>query len=320
MALLATACVIDLTTLYGDRALMQAINDRGVMAGYSGEAMLPARFEPGGARVVLDPIDGEGVTFGTINNANEIVGTVNGQGTRPGPRYPVAWDADGHVIDLRSMIPHAGEPEVHIYDIDLNDNGLLLGVMSGTGVPRQLFTVNIRTGVFTAIPLEAGNYYLSASAVNDAGVIVGVEGGPDGRQPKRWTLQGDSYVGEPLPDGFEAMDINNAGDMVGSMRNTAGLVIWKAGAPSPVALPAPPDPGYLVISPQITDSGMVAAWALKSGASTAVRWRTIGAPPEVMPRDTWQDIVFMDVNEQGVAVISAFREDVRHSLQWTIDN
>jgi hypothetical protein len=322
LALLASGCVTDLTARYGDRALMQAINDRGFMVGYSGDTMQLARFEPGGGRTVLDPIDGEGVTFGSINNANEIVGTVNGQDTLPGPKYPVAWDGDGHAIDLRPMIPHAGEPEVTIYDIDLNENGVLLGKMSGTGVPEQLFTVNIRTGAFTALPRDADSYYVSASAMNDAGVVVGVEGGPNGSQPKRWTRHGDSYIGEPLPDGFEAADINNAGDMVGRTRNLSGLVVWKAGAPGYVALSAPPEPEYpwyAMLSAQITDTGMVAAWAFTPGAATAVRWRAFDAAPEVMPRDTWQSIVLMDINEQGAAVISAFRDDVRHSLQWTID-
>jgi hypothetical protein len=318
LAVLATACVTDLTTQYGDRALMQDSNDSGVMVGYSGSAMLLSRFQPGAAPTVLGSVDGEGVTFGTINDMNEIVGTVNGQDLSPGALYPVAWDADGHAIDLRPMIPHAGTTETDIYAVDLNDNGLLLGVVYGVGGPL-LFTLNIRTQAYTPIPPRAGAYALTASAMNNDGTIVGVESGPDGSQPTRWTLQGGTYVGEPLPDGFAARDINDAGDMVGYVPNVVGLAVLKAGAAAPVALAQPADHAYSMLSPRITETGIVAASAFASGTATAVRWATVDATPELMRRGTWDNIVFMDINDQGVALVSAFRDGSRHSLRWTTD-
>jgi hypothetical protein len=82
---------------------MQAINDRGVMVGYSGEENQPARFEPGGARTVLDPSTARASRSAASTTPTRSLAPSTGRAHCPG-EYPVAWDAAGHGIDLRTMI------------------------------------------------------------------------------------------------------------------------------------------------------------------------------------------------------------------------
>jgi probable HAF family extracellular repeat protein len=178
----------------------------------------------GGAGTVLVNLGGSYSQASAINTLGEIVGEST---TSTGEMRPFLWTALGGTTDLSFF---AG---VDIQVADRNSGGTIVGAVRFTPYTLQTaFVWRSIDGVETFEPLPdlgpppAGDGIVSyATAVNDAGVIVGfVNTASFGIRAVRWNLVAGRYVVENLGlgTGSQANDINNYGygEIVGTHRAT----------------------------------------------------------------------------------------------------
>jgi uncharacterized membrane protein len=318
VAVLATACVMDLTDEVGADAwgYTYSINDDGVMAGSTGQGE-PWRFEPGKVRVRLQDPYGLRPYIRGVNNAKEVVGEVWARMPNSARIFPVIWDVWGSIADMRPIIPGGLQPDAAVYPVDLNENGLLVGWVDGADAATpQVFAVDIRNRRSIPIPLDVAGRYGTVSAVNDFGVIVGSH--------TRWVPSGGSYVAQDLGD-FWPTDINNAGDMVGQLGPYGSGVpaYWPAGATGASRLRTTglPAPGRLNEG-MINDNGLIVFTpdSTVSEPTLPARWRSTTSDPELFPADGWSTATLNDLNRHGEAVGYAVRtsDGQRRPVRWDL--
>jgi probable HAF family extracellular repeat protein len=179
----------------------------------------------GAAGTLLDGLGGTYTTASAINTLGEIVGeSISGI---DGKMRPVLWKpASG--VTATDLGFFAG---VDVQAQDRNASGTIVGAVRSTPYTLQTaFVWRSIDGVETFEPLPdlgpppAGDGIVSyATAVNDAGVIVGfVNTASFGVRAVRWNLVAGKYVVENLllGTGSQANDINNYGEIVGTHRAT----------------------------------------------------------------------------------------------------
>jgi hypothetical protein len=265
---------------------------------------LPPR--PGARRI--DPLQ--------IDNAGEVLGRVEDVGGLPGAGYPVIWDATGtpEPIDLRPWIPGGDRPGVDVGPIALNNRGVVLGRIENlrdSGLPpvtEGLYVLDLRAPGGPSSQFIPADTSSTRPAFNDEGVIVAYD------SPRivdrrivggwgRWTPRDGSYQFERI-EGFMPRDINNRGDMVGTIGRPDGpLGVWRAGEPAPAPLSLAGLTGEVSADlARINDNGLVVARQRHPEDPIKVfpvRWTRPDATPESFPETGWTNASISDVSTKG---------------------
>lgn len=212
-----------------------AINDSGVVVGESDNNASNAFVYSGGVLSGLTSLQG-GNTRGVahdINTDGVIVGiSTADNGAGGAASRPTRW-TNGVPVDLGSLdgtITTLGRAW------GINDNGVIVGVTRRQSSPTIVSQATLWSAPGSPVNLGSllPDSFSEAFAINDAGVVVGaaVNGttgsGTSIRRPVRWMPgAGGLYSIEDLGSlGFtfgDAKDINDAGQIVGSLTNISGL-------------------------------------------------------------------------------------------------
>jgi hypothetical protein len=330
-AVLATGCVTDLSPQVGENAAVFGINDEGAMIGtVPGEdgGRVPVRWGSDGSATHLPSLPGAGaIDLVDINNAGEVLGRAEDVDGPQAASFPVMWDATGghEPTDLRPWIPGADQPGVDVGPIALNNRGVVLGLvvnLRDTGLPpvtEGLYVLDLRAAGGPSSQFIPADTFPVTPSFNDDGVIVGYDDVRlvDGRIQGgwgRWVPRDGSYEFERFDD-FMPRDINNLGDMVGTIVEVNGpLGVWLAGAPAPVPLSLAGLPGKVSVdSARINDNRLVVG-SHRDGddfiKSRPVRWKTPDAAPELFPEAGWATASISDVSTKG-AVGWAYPEPLK---------
>ena len=181
-------------------AVAAAINDYGLIAGYSYQAFQPPQtfLQRGrGKRQYLSPLQGDSGSFPVaINNTGLVVGL--SQRGQFGPFSPVYWDQEGAIRPIPAGTP--AQPTA------VSNTGWIVGY-GGVGAWRWR-----RNGSLQLLPGDARFPFARAFGVNDAGYVVGEASGP-----VLWDPAGN-IERLPMPLGAvngHAVEISNRGDIVG---------------------------------------------------------------------------------------------------------
>jgi hypothetical protein len=351
-ALMATACVTDLSGEAGEQFLPRAVNDRGAMAGLDteGSAESLVRVDPGGAKVPL-LVDGRPTTGEVkgMNESDEVVATIFRRVERPDPNLPpeerwtsvaspMMWDASGRAIDLRALLPDP-RPLVHAAAIDINDDGWVVVrmetepdlVQSANG---RIFLLKGQTGERIDVPADAAGPGANPRpvAINNAGVMVGREElGPYVRST-RWVARNGTYEREQLPELYLPLDINGNGEVLvalvgtpggplGMIGNGGGVGVLRRGQSSADRLAGFESPGPGFVDGRINDAGTaVINWrSWFGGAAASMRWKAPDLVAETFADERWSSPLLADVDGRGAAVGTATRVEDGHRvpIRWS---
>lgn len=179
----------------------------GSSANTVGGSSVPVRWAPGGWSPSFLNLNG-----GTIGNAYNInvAGQIIGLAGTPYELHAIVWEGDIRT-DLSTFGGNVSQ------GLDVNAAGVVVGASRYLGSSNDRAFVWAKPGPMIQLP-DAGHQSF-ASAINDAGVIVGWVWSPNGTRAVRWlppATIGGSYTMEDLGlfNSF-AYDINNAGEIVG---------------------------------------------------------------------------------------------------------
>ena len=286
----ARSPVIDIDPLGAGTSLLFDVNNRG-------QAVGRAEFESSDdVRAILWQ-DGELTDLGAlpdypqsgaaaINERGQIVGYVaNFDAARA-----VLWDR-GRIIDLTPP----GWSSCAAADI--NDRGDIVGTCAQSS--SRAVAVMWRGGTMTPLGVLPGDLDSAASAINDAGVVVGRSSNylEERSTPVRWA--DGTITALPLPPGATsggASDINARGTIVGNATGPVGSspqpVIWEGGRPVPLGS----DWGAVIGSAWgINDRGEVVGmtFAISGFVWSGGTFTRLESPYGSFPQD---------INERGVAV------------------
>ncbi len=256
-----------------------AINDAGVIVGESDNNNSRAfRWDPvNGLTELLNIAGNRGGVAHDINNAGVIVGiSSNGQAARP-----TRW-VNGVASDLGSL---DGQTNTFGRAWGVNEAGDIVGfsrVQSSPTVVSQatLWRGNALINLRSLLP----NSFSEAIAINDANVAVGVAvagttpGGTSIRRAVRWDLSGPTPTIEELGTlgrtFSEALDVNDAGQIVGFVTNISGLpqraFLWQNGVMTDLNDLLPANSGWELRSAEgINDHGWITGWGTFQGVTRA---------------------------------------------------
>jgi probable HAF family extracellular repeat protein len=281
---------------WGRGGYVQDVNDRGDAAGGLND-------ENATAQPVLWPVHGGPVRIGVgpglaaaVNNHGDAVGDnwlwTNGQVRMLTHPYGGVQSVD--INDRRQVVGNLGiapdeyghvflwqngqftlitAPDgMHAFANSVNNRGEVLGyVVNADWSVRQGFVW--RAGVMSLLaPL--GGTMVDVRAINDRGQVVGFSSlaGSDVVHPFLWQngRMTDLMAGRPTERGY-AMDVNNAGDVVGNVGSRA--VLWRAGRTVDLALPG--QYGYARLLNERGDiAGTISSQTSTGDAQNQVfRWR-----------------------------------------------
>ena len=236
----------------GTYSVAQAINYGGVVVGYADTGAYSSRgfkWTPGVGMISLPVLNGgaSSAAFG-INNLGVVVGRSD---SSDGGTYAARWD--GLAVQNLGWIPGS------LYNVALgiNSAGVAVGVSNYQAVRWS------SPGVLSVLAVPAGFTFSVATAVNDAGEIVGY--GWDGLTYRAlfWRSGGAVVVLPPLSSGSNAMAnaLNRSGNVVGWARDASfnvHAVFWRG--------PTAP----------IEDLGVLAPYALSMAAGINRRDEIVG--------------------------------------------
>ena len=211
--------MIDLGTLGGRSAYAHAINDAGLIVGQAEPVAgsWKATLWDGGRAIQLATPSGnyENSVAVSINNKNQVVGNYWSENIQ----HAVLWE-DGKTIKL-----DMGGDSFGGVALDINDTGDIIGnVYEASAWSRPVLW---RDGVLSYLaPLGGGNLG-QAVAMNNLGQVVGYSYQEDGTHATLWNngVATDlNYLLDPalISQGWllSVTDINDAGQIVGSIENT----------------------------------------------------------------------------------------------------
>ena len=189
------------------------INEAGVVVGAAGSHAF--RWTPPGPMTQLaSDLNAVVERAYAINNSGMAVGVISTAAID----YPVRWGSSSYSL-LPLPQPYQGYDVTHGQANDINDTHKIVGIWNS----KRAFYWTVGPG-FTELAELPGSTRSEATAINDAGVIVGhtiVQG-----QPKavRWPghTTGAQFLGTLGGSWSRANDINDAGVIVGTSALTTG--------------------------------------------------------------------------------------------------
>jgi hypothetical protein len=332
VALVATAasCVSDISPAHEGYTVI-AINDHDVIlrSGPEGPELVP----PDGPPRRLAPLPA-GQTLkrvSLLNNDDVVVGEAEEPQYGGGGQYPVVWDRDGTLIDLRPWL-QASNLGWGAWPMDLSDTGLVYGRTFSVLAPvgERSFVWNLRDRTVRFLPDGLPPSVHRDGRITDDGVILAshengsviMKPGPDGSYPATVT---------PLP--IHLTDANNRGDIAGYVVTGAPPqqlkrpAVLKAGATEPtlLALPGSPvdQPGLVapLVLAYINDRGSIAV-SLSSHAwfrleNAAVRYRSAEAAPERFEATDIVQSSVLALNDDDVAIVYGVTAEGKRSMfRW----
>ena len=192
-----------------------------------------------------------------INESAQVTGSYTVCALGNGEAF--LWDGGPGVITLERP-PGVGGAGAW----DINDGGLIVGTMAGTGIGDRAF-LHDGTQMINLGTLPGGNFS-RGRAINSLGQIVGVWGnsvvGDPGLAAFLWQDGVMMDVNADLgTENSEALDINDAGQVVGWMGNStvtdAHAFIWEDGAVTDLGvIPG----GFTAVAGAIDNLGRVVGW------------------------------------------------------------
>jgi probable HAF family extracellular repeat protein len=198
-----------------------------------------------------------------INDRRQVVGGLAGA---PGAYDQVfIWQNGQFTV----VAPPAG---MHGFATSVNNRGEVLGyVVNADWSVRRGFVW--RAGVMSLLDPLGGNV-IDVRAINDRGQVVGYSSLPDSDVLHPFVWQNgrmtDLMAGRPTESGY-AMDVNNAGDVVGGVGSRS--VLWRGGRTIDLALPG--QSGYARFLNERGDiAGLVSSQTSAGNSENRVfRWR-----------------------------------------------
>ena len=291
-------------------------------------AFAPAGTDQDQVRMVeLGTLGGHHSRAHAINDRGEIVGVSS------------TWDStraflwrDGHMTDLGTL---GGR---HSVAMDINNRSEIVGWSQTADGSSHAFLW--RDGQMTDLgTLDGAGGYSTANAINDYGVIVGDNGGPNGLQAFLWHGDRMSALGA---DPTRAAAINNLGDVVGTnfADATFTATLWHSGQSTRLGEGngmAINDRGQVVIGDAwLWGRGLLTRIDPPSGATTlgalginnrgtVVGFTDLGAfvwnggRARTLPRAAGDTVASaMDVNDRGQIVgSSGVQEGFMRAVLWT---
>jgi probable HAF family extracellular repeat protein len=291
----------DLGTLGGTAGVGLGINGFGHVVGYS-------NLVPGGASVATlwrdgavvnmtpDLAAGQGSSARAINDSGQAVGQISYEDG-------FLWE-NGVRTSLGDLGGGFGSTPQ-----DINNAGQIVG-SSYTGVTSHAFLW--QSGAMTDLGLLPGDEDSGASAINSLGVIVGSSGrtDPDTYEQfyRPFIYENGQMRSIPVP-GTESFggDINDAGDVVGTMRAGGAVTPWHAwiyknGVVTNLNSVKPTGTGlHLAFANAINNAGQIAGVAMDAQGRYHGFLLTPGgvAPPPVPPALSINDVSVIEGNNNN---------------------
>lgn len=150
---------------------------------------------------------GDSIVFRSLNNANDVVGSVK----RPG----IQKTSKAIVLTQEGIEDLVGDPSVDFSaTFALNDRNEVAG---GINTATALRPFRAKRGQnFQLLPLLPGDNGGLAFGINEGGEVAGYSTGKQGERAVWWDLQGTPHALEGLPGlSSRALGLNDKGDIVG---------------------------------------------------------------------------------------------------------
>jgi probable HAF family extracellular repeat protein len=214
----------DLGTLGGPRAEAHGINESDLVAGTSTPASsttFHATLWEGSDRTDLTP--GSGGTAYAINDARQVVGTMDG---------PNAFLWEGGVITTLGSFGGHGS-----FGADINNSRVIVGGaytnIAGSLGGLMAHAFRWQNNVMADLGILPGTEESWANSINDLGQIVGTSMRTDPETyevfSQSFLFSGDVMTALPVPSTESyATDINDSGHVVGTMRAGGGFSRYRA--------------------------------------------------------------------------------------------
>jgi probable HAF family extracellular repeat protein len=213
----------------------EAVNDSGQVVGRSGRYAFSWTTE--GGMVNLGALPGRtGGDAHAVSDSGQVVGYSGTGGS--GDPHAFSWTSSDGMVDLGALPSEHPSSDATA----VNDNGVVAG-SSAVGEDLYPYLPGSTTGShafsWTAaggmVDLQTGGYYGGATAVNDAGQVVGYSQGNHGfgHQGFSWTATDGMRLLQSLPgavwDADAALDVNRFGQVAGWSDSADGghAVIWS---------------------------------------------------------------------------------------------
>ncbi len=242
-------------------AFARAINNHGVVAGYSHDA-------DGIDRACLwigDEIIGiplpEGANPGSdmraygINDDNVVVGYYwNAETDTAAPFYY----QDGTTHSLRPALLATGIPALRSYADDVNNNGIICGDVTDASGEYNFYTYDLSTGEATILGRMFMYEGCHASALNDAGHVIG-RGRSDFVTPIHALVHDGEFriVDDTVSVSQWASDINNAGRIIGHADTSDSKWSWYSDGPGSGSIVRVDLPGWTRVTLEGLNAGNV---------------------------------------------------------------
>jgi probable HAF family extracellular repeat protein len=254
----------DLGTLGGPESVANAINDQGQIVGFSDNGAVPERafLWQDGVMSDLGTLGGEDSQAFHINNAEQVVGVSD---TPPGiGGGAFLWDG-GVMSDLGTLGGFGAGA------FGINDAGEVVG---GSLLPNNQneHAFLWQDGVLTDLGTLPGDPDSEATAINNAGQIVGASGVIEDDISTRAAIWQDGTWTAIGPVNSYATAINDAGQVVGFMSSSDGetrdhAFIYSDGQLNDLNDLIPPGSGLtLAAASAINNAGQIVGTAYSGGA------------------------------------------------------
>jgi probable HAF family extracellular repeat protein len=225
----ATEGMVDLGTLGGDFAVVNAVSPSGQVVGWSTRSgTYPARafsWTPQGGMIDLGDLGGRTSVALTVSSAGHVVGQST---TTAGEQHAFLWTESDGMVDLGTLGGDYSRPSA------VNAAGQVVGESPTSNGRQHAFSWTASGGMIDLDDPD-GDSISTAIGVNAAGVVVGLrtvfEPSSFSNAAFSWTASGDRIDLEPLTDGghSQATGVSANGLVIGRASAAVGshAFAWK---------------------------------------------------------------------------------------------